>query len=263
MANGVISCAKIALVTGAGSGIGKCIAETYAREGARVAMADINAEAAKSAARATGNNAIALRCDVSQKADVDGVVEETLAAFGTLDILVNNAGATHVNKPAVEISEAEYDRIFAVNVKGIFLACQAVIPAFRKRGGGVIINIGSTAGLRPRPGLSAYNGSKGAVHVLTKCSPSNSLLTGSASAPSPRSPPKRRCCRPFSVRRRACGRSSSPRSRWAVSLYRRTSPMRLCFWLRPRPNSLPAISWRSMAAAASRVKKTAATRPGS
>jgi len=207
---------KIALVTGAGSGIGKCIAETYAREGARVAMADINAEAAKSAARATGNNAIALRCDVSQKADVDGVVEETLAAFGTLDILVNNAGATHINKPVVEISEAEYDRIFAVNVKGIFLACQAVIPAFRKRGGGVIINIGSTAGLRPRPGLLAYNAS-------------SSLLTGSASAPSPRSPPKRRCYRPFSVRRRACGRSSSPRSRWAVSLYRRTSPMRLCF----------------------------------
>src|SRR6516165_193394 len=148
---------KIALVTGAGSGIGKCIAETYAREGARVAMADINAGAAKSAARATGNNAIALRCDVSQKADVDGVVEETLAAFGTLDILVNNAGATHINKPVVEISEAEYDQIFAVNVKGIFLACQAVIPAFRK-----------TAGLRPRSGLSAYNASKGAVHVLTK-----------------------------------------------------------------------------------------------
>jgi 3-oxoacyl-[acyl-carrier protein] reductase len=159
---------KIALVTGAGSGIGRCIAETYAREGARVAMADINAGAAKSAARAIGNNAIALRCDVSKKADVDGVVEETLAAFGTLDVLVNNAGATHINKPVAEISEAEYDQIFAVNAKGIFLACQAVIPAFRKRGGGVIINIGSTAGLRPRPGLSAYNASKGAVHVLTK-----------------------------------------------------------------------------------------------
>ena len=159
---------KIALVTGAGSGIGKCIAETYAREGARVALADINADAAKSAARTIGNNAIALRCDVSKKADVDGVVEETLAAFGVLDIIVNNAGATHVNKPVLEISEAEYDRIFAVNVKGIFLACQAVIPTFRKQGGGVIINIGSTAGLRPRPGLSAYNATKGAVHVLTK-----------------------------------------------------------------------------------------------
>jgi len=159
---------KIALVTGAGSGIGKCIAETYAREGARVALAELNVDAAKSAARAIGNNAIALRCDVSKKTDVDGAVEETLAAFGALDILVNNAGATHVNKPMLEIGEAEFERIFAVNVKGVFLACQAVAPALRKRGGGVIINIGSTAGLRPRPGLSAYNATKGAVHVLTK-----------------------------------------------------------------------------------------------
>jgi 3-oxoacyl-[acyl-carrier protein] reductase len=159
---------KTALVTGAGSGIGKCIAETYAREGARVALADINGEAAKSAARSIGNNAIALRVDVSKKADIDSVVGETVAAFGALDILVNNAGATHNNKPMLEIDEAEYDSIFAINVKGIFLACQAVVPIFRQRGGGVIINIGSTAGLRPRPGLSAYNATKGAVHVLTK-----------------------------------------------------------------------------------------------
>jgi len=126
---------KIALVTGAGSGIGKCVAETYAREGARVALADINAEAARSAARTIGNSAIALRCDVSKKADIDGVVEETLAAFGGLDILVNNAGATHVNKPVLEIGEAEYDRIFAINVKGVFFACQAAVPAMRKQGG--------------------------------------------------------------------------------------------------------------------------------
>jgi len=159
---------KTALVTGAGSGIGKCIAETYAREGARVALADLNGEAAKSAARSIGNNAIALRVDVSKKADIDGVVGETVAAFGALDILVNNAGVTHINKPMLEIDEAEYDRIFAINVKGIFLACQAVVPVFRQRGGGVIINIGSTAGLRPRPGLSAYNATKGAVHLLTK-----------------------------------------------------------------------------------------------
>jgi 3-oxoacyl-[acyl-carrier protein] reductase len=159
---------KIALVTGAGSGIGKCIAETYAREGARVALADVNGDTAKSAARSIGNNAIALRCDVSKKADIDGVVDETVAAFGGLDILVNNAGATHVNKSLLEVGEAEYDRVFAVNVKGVFLACQAVVPVLRKRGGGVIINIGSTAGLRPRPGLSAYNATKGAVHILTK-----------------------------------------------------------------------------------------------
>jgi 3-oxoacyl-[acyl-carrier protein] reductase len=159
---------KTAFVTGAGSGIGKCIAETYVREGARVAVADLDAEAAKHAARSIGNNAIALRCDVCKKADIAGAVEETVAAFGALDILVNNAGVTHVNKPMLEIDEAEFDRICAVNVKGVFLGCQAVVPLFRKQGGGVIINIGSTAGLRPRPGLSVYNASKGAVHILTK-----------------------------------------------------------------------------------------------
>ena len=159
---------KTALVTGAGSGIGKCIAETYAKEGANVALADIDADAAKSAARAIGNNAIALRCDVTKKADIAAAIEQTLAAFGALDILVNNAGTTHVNKPMLDIDEAEYDRIFAVNVKSVFQFCQAVVPHFRKQGFGTIINIGSTAGLRPRPGLSAYNATKGAVHILTK-----------------------------------------------------------------------------------------------
>jgi len=113
------------------------------------------------------HSAVALRCDVSKKTEVVRAIEETLAAFGALDILVNNAGATHINKPMLSIEEEEYDRIFAVNVKGVFLACQAAVPALRKQGG-VIINIGSTAGLRPRPGLSAYNATKGAVHVLTK-----------------------------------------------------------------------------------------------
>ena len=124
---------KTALVTGAGSGIGKCIAETYAREGARVALADIDLGAAKAAARSIGNNAIAVRCDVTKKAEIAAAVEETLSAFGGLDILVNNAGATHVNKPMLEIDEAEFDRIFAVNVKGIFLFCQAVVPYFREQ----------------------------------------------------------------------------------------------------------------------------------
>ena len=159
---------KTALVTGAGSGIGKAIAETYAREGARVALADVNLEAAKSAARAIGNNAIALHCDVSKKTDFAAAIDETLSAFGALDILVNNAGTTHINKPMMEIGEDEFDRIFAVNVKGVFLGCQAVVPHFRKVGGGVIINIGSTAAVRPRPGTTAYAGTKGAVHTLTK-----------------------------------------------------------------------------------------------
>lgn len=159
---------KVALVTGAGSGIGEGIAETYAREGARVALADIDFDAAKAAARAIGNNAIALRCDVANKAEFEAAVADTVSAFGRLDILVNNAGTTHVNKPMLDITEDEVERIFAVNVKGVFFGCQAVVPVFRKQGGGVIINIGSTAGLRPRPGLSAYNATKGAVHTLTK-----------------------------------------------------------------------------------------------
>src|SRR6516162_9010917 len=223
---------RIALVTGAGSGIGKCIAETYAREGARVALADINGDAAKSAARTIGNNAIALRCDVSKKADVDGVVEETLAAFGALDILVNNAGATHVNKPMLEIGEAEFDRIFAINVKGVFLACQAAVPVFRERGGGVIINIGSTAGLRPRPGLSAYNATKGAVHVLTK-----SLAVELA-------PDGIRVCAIAPVATETpllpsfLGSAQGIREKFVATIplgrlaLPQDTPMRLCFWLR-------------------------------
>lgn len=159
---------KVALVTGAGSGIGQCIAETYAREGARVALSDIDFDAVKSAACTIGNNAIALCCDVAKKTEFAASVADTVSAFGRLDILVNNAGTTHINKPMLDITEDEYDRTFAVNVKGVLFGCQAVVPVFRKQGGGVIINIGSTAGLRPRPGLAAYNATKGAVHTLTK-----------------------------------------------------------------------------------------------
>jgi 3-oxoacyl-[acyl-carrier protein] reductase len=159
---------KVALVTGAASGFGKAIAETYAREGAKVAVVDINAAAVKDVARAIGNNAVAIACDVSRKADVDAAAAETVSAFGAIDILVNNAGAAHRNRPMLEVDEAEFDRVFAVNVKSIFLFAHAVIPVFRRQGHGVIINIGSTAGIRPRPGLAWYNASKGAVNLLSK-----------------------------------------------------------------------------------------------
>ncbi len=159
---------KSALVTGAGSGIGACIAETFAREGARVAVLDVEAAAAHAVADRIGQAALALGCDVAKSAEIDAAIRSTLAAFDRVDILVNNAGVTHVNKPVTEIGEDELDRVLAVNVKGVFLFSQAMVPVFRDQGGGVIINIGSTAGLRPRPGLSAYNASKGAVHTLTQ-----------------------------------------------------------------------------------------------
>src|SRR5262249_33168708 len=102
---------KAAIVTGAGSGIGRCIAETFAREGARVAVLDVKADAAKAAAADIRNGAIALACDVARKAEIDAALQATLAAFGGLDILVNNAGVAHVNKPVTEIDEAELDRV--------------------------------------------------------------------------------------------------------------------------------------------------------
>jgi 3-oxoacyl-[acyl-carrier protein] reductase len=160
---------KVALVTGAGSGLGKAMAETYAQEGARVAVVDVNESAANAVSAALGKNAIALRCDVARKADVEAAVSKALGAFGRIDILVNNAGTSHLNKPLLEIDEDEFERVFAVNVRGVFFFCQAVVPVFRRGGGGgVIINIGSTAAIRPRPGLSCYNASKGAVHLLSK-----------------------------------------------------------------------------------------------
>jgi 3-oxoacyl-[acyl-carrier protein] reductase len=159
---------KIAIVTGAGSGMGEAIAHTYAREGAKVAVLDVNEQAANKVASAIGANALAVACDVTNKADIMRAVEMTEKKFGVTDILVNNAGVAHVNKPLMEIDEREYDRVFDVNVKGLFMFTQAVVPAMRKSDGGVIVNIGSTAGLRPRPGLSAYNATKGAVHNLTK-----------------------------------------------------------------------------------------------
>lgn len=159
---------KAALVTGAAQGFGLGIAETFAREGAKVALIDLNKKAAEEAAHRIGGGAIALGCDVSEGSQVEAAAQQIILAFGRLDIIVNNAGTTHRNKPMLEVSEEEFDRIFAVNVKSIYLTTRAVLPHFRQIGGGNILNIGSTAGLRPRPGLTWYNASKGAVNLLSK-----------------------------------------------------------------------------------------------
>jgi 3-oxoacyl-[acyl-carrier protein] reductase len=159
---------KVAIVTGAASGFGKAIAETYAREGAKVVVADINGQGARDVAQGIGASAIHVAADVSKRAEVEAMVGEAVKAFGGLDIMVNNAGTTHRNQPMLDVTEAEFDRIFAVNVKSVYLAALAAVPEMEKRGGGVIINTASTAGVRPRPGLTWYNASKGAVITMTK-----------------------------------------------------------------------------------------------
>ena len=159
---------KIALVTGAASGFGAEIARTFAREGAKVVLLDLNRDGVEEVAAAIGPEALALAGDVTSARDVGAAVEAGLARHGRLEIVVNNAGWTHRNRPLLEVSEAEFDKVYAVNVKSIYLMTQAVVPVLRRQGGGTIINIGSTAGIRPRPGLTWYNGSKGAVHVLSR-----------------------------------------------------------------------------------------------
>ncbi len=159
---------KVAIVTGGASGFGRGIAETFAREGAQVLVADLDGDKALDVVRGLGDSAIAMRTDVTRRDDVEAMVANAVHVLGGLDILVNNAGYTHKNQSLLTVSEEEFDRIYAVNVKAIYLATLAAVPVMEKRGGGVIINTASTAGVRPRPGLTWYNGSKGAAITLTK-----------------------------------------------------------------------------------------------
>lgn len=160
---------KVTIVTGAASGFGAEIARQYAAEGAKVVVADINGEGAKAVADGIGPNAIPVACDVTQKADIDAMVAKTVERFGRLDVVVNNAGWTHKNQPMLDVDEATFDRVYNINVKSIFFMTHAVVPVMRRQGGGgVILNVGSVAGIRPRPGLTWYNSSKGAVNLLSK-----------------------------------------------------------------------------------------------
>ena len=159
---------KTAVITGAGSGFGRGIATRFAREGAQVAVVDINLETAEEVAGEIGDAAFAIQADVSQDADVSRMIQESVRRWGMLDILVNNAGMTHRNRPMTEVSEEEYERIFAVNVKSVFLSARHVVPLMKEQGHGIILNVASTAGVRPRPGLVWYNTSKGAMMTATK-----------------------------------------------------------------------------------------------
>lgn len=162
---------KSIIVTGAGSGIGEGIARRLAEEGAAVIVNDINVAGGERVAgeiRAAGGKASFVAADVTQSAQVKALVTAAVARHGRLDVFVNNAGWTHRNQPALDVTEDEFDRCYAVNVKSIYLATVHAVPEFRRNGGGAFINIASTAGVRPRPGLTWYNGSKGAVITTSK-----------------------------------------------------------------------------------------------
>ena len=162
---------KSIIVTGAGGGIGEGIAKRLAAEGAQVVVNDIDAVRGQKVVddiMAAGGRASFFAADVTQSEQVRALVAAAVQRYGTLDVMVNNAGWTHRNRPALEVSEEEFDKCYAVNVKSIYLATIHATPVFRAQGGGSFINIASTAGVRPRPGLTWYNGSKGAVITTSR-----------------------------------------------------------------------------------------------
>jgi 3-oxoacyl-[acyl-carrier protein] reductase len=157
---------KVAIVTGAGSGFGAGIARRFAQEGAKVVVNDINAEGGARVARDVGGDFV--QADVTRGADCARLISAATTKFGRLDAVVNNAGWTHRRKPYIEVTEAEFDKVYAVNVKSIYLSALHALPVMRRQGGGCFVNIASTAGLRPRPGLTVYNSSKGAVILMSR-----------------------------------------------------------------------------------------------
>jgi len=162
---------KVAIVTGGGSGFGEGIAKRFVEEGCKVVVNDINADGGGRVAaeiKSSGGEAAFTKGDVSKDADWAAMLKFALDTFGSLDIVVNNAGTTHRNQPMLDVSEKDFDRVFAVNVKSLFHSTRNIVPHFRKTGSGVFITIASTAGVRPRPGLVWYNGSKGAAITMSR-----------------------------------------------------------------------------------------------
>lgn len=159
---------KVAIITGAASGFGEGMARRFAEEGAKVVVADLNHAKTKAVADDIGKNAIWTQTDVSKKSEIDEMVQAALDAFGRVDIMVNNAGYSHKNGSLLDVDEQTFDLIYAVNMKAIYYSTLAVAPLMEKQGGGVILTTASTAGLRPRPGLTWYNASKGWAITATK-----------------------------------------------------------------------------------------------
>jgi 3-oxoacyl-[acyl-carrier protein] reductase len=162
---------KRVIVTGAGSGFGEAIARRFAEEGARVLLADVNLAGAERVAgeiAATGGTGLAQVVNVAEESQVEAMVSRALDEWGGVDVLVNNAGYSHRQKLLWKISVEEFDDVFGVNVRGVFLGCKHTIPVMMESGGGVIVNIASVGAVAPRPGVTPYNGTKGAVLTMTK-----------------------------------------------------------------------------------------------
>jgi len=159
---------KIAIVTGAGSGIGRACAVAMAREGARLALVGRRKEKLNETAREVGDSALVLAADVSQKEEIDRVIGKTTAHFGGINVLLNNAGVLHIGT-AEQITEQQWDETFNINVRGLWLLSRSVLPHMRKAGGGSIINVASVLGINGARNRASYAPSKGAVVLLTKC----------------------------------------------------------------------------------------------
>lgn len=159
---------KIAIVTGGGSGFGEGIVRKFAAEGAKVVVADINADNGKSVASSLGDKGHFIAADVSKDADMKALIENTIAHFGGLDIVVNNAGMGHVPQALEEVSEDLFNTLLNVNIKSVFLAARYAVPYFKAQKSGVFLNIASTGGVSPRPNLTWYNMTKGAMITATR-----------------------------------------------------------------------------------------------
>jgi 3-oxoacyl-[acyl-carrier protein] reductase len=162
---------KVAVITGAGSGIGRASALRFAREGARVAIVDLDGTRAKETAAAiesAGGHALALAADVTRAADNEAAVRDAVGRWGRLDVFFANAGVPQWPTGVEDVDEATFDRIMAVNVKGVFLGVKAAVPVMKRQRAGVILVTASTSAIRPRPRVQCYSASKGAVVTLTK-----------------------------------------------------------------------------------------------
>ena len=159
---------KIAIVTGGASGFGAGIVRKFVDEGARVMIADLNTDMAHELAAQIGDEVQVIRCNVADDASVREMVETTQTVFNQIDILINNAGTTHLPAPMEEVSEADFDKVFAVNCKSVYLTAKYIVPLMKAQGSGVILNVASTAGVSPRPRLNWYNASKGWMNNATK-----------------------------------------------------------------------------------------------